>query len=45
MLEIVPLGDYLDEIVIYEGGYLHIANVQDRKLIVDDAGTSNIDIS
>ena len=42
--EIVPLGDFLDEIVAYEGGYLHIARVLDMRLIMDSSGTSIIPV-
>lgn len=40
----MPLGDFLDELVVYEGGYLHIARVHDAHLVIDDSGTSIIPV-
>lgn len=41
----VPIGDFLDEIIVCEGGYLHIANVLDSKLITDDSGSSVVPVT
>lgn len=43
--QIVPLGDFMDEIVVYEGGYLHIAKVAEGKLITDQSGSSTIPVT
>lgn len=43
--QIVPLGDFLDEIVVYEGGFLHIARVSDGLLIQDATGKSQIPVT
>lgn len=34
-MEVVPVGNYLDEIIAYEGNYLHIAHIVESKLITD----------
>ena len=43
--EIVPLGDFLDEIIVCEGGYLHIARVSESKLLINMSGTSIVPIT
>lgn len=42
--EIVPLGDFLDEVIAYEGGYLHVARVTKSKLITNASGTSFVPV-
>lgn len=41
---IVPLGDFLDEIIAYEGGYLHIARIRDDGLIMNSGGESVVPV-
>ena len=43
-MEIVPVGNYLDEVIAYEGGYLHIAHIVESKLITDQTGYSVIPV-
>jgi hypothetical protein len=41
---IEPLNNFLDEIIVYAGGYLHIAKVFEKRLIMDSVGNSEIEI-
>ena len=41
---IVPIGNFLKEIIIYDGNNLHIANVAEHQLIMDNNGISKINI-
>ena len=43
-MEVVPVGNYLDEVIAYEGGYLHVAHVVESKLITDQTGYSVIPV-
>ena len=43
-VEVVPIGNYLDEVIAYEGGYLHIAHIVESKLITDRTGYSVIPV-
>lgn len=41
---IVPVGDALDEIIVYADKYLHVARVLESNLIIDGSGSSVIPI-
>ena len=43
-MEVVPVGNYLDEVIAYEGWYLHIAHIVESKLITDQTGYSVIPV-
>jgi hypothetical protein len=39
---IVPIGNFLDEIILYKDGYLHIAKVSDRQFIMNNNNKINV---
>ena len=40
----VPINDFLDEIIVYEGGYLHTARVYESRIISGKSGSSLINV-